>query len=438
MRYFRIVSLSSICLLVLTGLIFTNYSVASPLITTTPSHTPVRDQHSYLPLVMKNAADIVVTPTTLNLQFSEQLEWRETQAGSQTQSYDIMIVLDTSDSMRYCWDTLQACVPQYRRIDRILPHVNNFIETMLVTQRIQGYDHRIGLVEFKPSSSASLIQSLTADPNTFASLTGYKNGFFVYPTVELLNYGTPWAQALEKASEPMQTTSIDENGRPRKKAIIFITDGTANVLFDQPYKGVLNGDYPFHCGSSNDRSIDDPLVQSTCPILSTSSNVRSPVRAAIDVADLARNTNRILTHAILLGSPYSISDMKLDQIAPHFAVKAPEPSDIAQIFSDLNVQFQTVQCSVVSETRPAIGANVTIKDASNNLVVQGTTDASGIFTATLSPTTYMVSAEHLNIVAPNDSEAISRTYRLAATAFNPINPPAPFLLTRDPDTPLCP
>ncbi len=112
MRYFRIVSLSSICLLVLTGLIFTNYSVASPLITTTPNY----NQHGYLPLVMKNAADIVVTPTTLNLQFSEQLEWRETQAGSQTQSYDIMIVLDTSDSMRYCWDTLQACVPQYRRI----------------------------------------------------------------------------------------------------------------------------------------------------------------------------------------------------------------------------------------------------------------------------------------------------------------------------------
>lgn len=470
MRYFRIVSLSSICLLVLTGLIFTNYSVASPLITTTPSHTPIRDQHNYLPLVLKDAADVMatvtatatsimptatatatnVTPTTtttstptmtpiantVQLRFQENLEWKG--ESIQIPSFDLVIVLDQSASMANCWNSNDVCEYPNRKIDKLLPALNSFIYRKLVDEKaINNTSHRVGLVTFGMSNTAKLDINLTKDVNAFTTLLGTATQPKAIPSSQLRDHRS-WAQGLDTANLQLQTTSIDENGRPRKKAIIFITDGTANVLFDQPYKGVLNGDYPFHCGYSNNRSIDDPLVQSTCPILSTSSNVRSPVRAAIDVADLARNTNRILTHAILLGSPYSISDMKLDQIAPTFAQKATQPNDVDTIFGNLNAQFQTVQCSVMSETRPAIGANVTIKDASNTILVQGTTDASGIFTATLSPTTYMVSAEHLNIVAPNDSEAISRTYRLAATAFNPINPPAPFLLTRDPDTPLCP
>ena len=246
----------------------------------------------------------------------------------------------------------------------------------------------------------------------------------------------------------MQTTSIDENGRPRKKRIVLITDGFANVLYDKNAYGLLNlpSLAPFHCGTNLPYpDMDRASVQYTCPDVSYDypdygTGIRPPIRAAIDVATALRTNNQIETYAVLLNGfgLDSISDMKLDQIAPHFAVEANQVSDLTPIFADLNAQFQTVQCSVVSETRPAIGANVTIKDASNTIVVQGTTDASGIFTATLSPTTYMVSAEHLNIVAPNDSEAISRTYRLASTAFNPINPPAPFLLTRDPATPLCP
>jgi hypothetical protein len=356
---------------------------------------------------------------------TEQLQWH-TQEILSVGDYDVIIVQDTSQSMRYCWDRNQTCPVGQRRIDYGTSVVRQLINELLVNRAAQGFTSRVAYITYgseQNGSSANVRIPFSSAPADYEALVGSLGNPRSIPDAEISGY-TNTAAALKLAEQELANArEVDQNGSPVKRVVILISDGTADALFDAPYAGQPNryDAAPFFCGSSAD-DINNPLVQASCPRGSQFNEPRAPIKAAIDVAtDLQANTG-VPILSVVTGSPngYTPVDLQFHLISPDRYYLASNPWDLAALF-DGNFYVEIGEsCQEYRDVeRVAAGAVVTIANQSGGIVAQGTLNSNGELVAQLSPGTYSLSVAHNAVISPNDPLRIARNYtRLIPSGTN--------------------
>ena len=343
-------------------------------------------------------------PFTLKVDFEQNVLWKE--RTTNINSFDIAIVQDYSASMAYKWDSNGSYVgfPE-RRIDKAIPVINDFVKEMLVTRKLADpqSSNEIAYVTFghKNSSgvhSAQMDVNFTNDPTKFASVTGYnpaatsanptanstKPGY-QFPSGVLTgqtNTAAGLQQALTLLSRPPR---IGPDGRPVKLKILLITDGLANVLPGDlgPRSNKVNSMTlaPYRCGNpgaTETQNLDDPFIQSTCPIVGGVN--KSPIQATVDVANQAK-ANGISISVILLGRHSNPNDMQLGLIAdnPNSFDYADSPAAFANMVQSV-IQEWTLGCIDRSNRTVMANTRFTIIDTTNTSVTYPVqTDSNGHF-----------------------------------------------------------
>ncbi len=400
-------------------------STATP--TTTPSATPT------------------TTPVPVNtfaLSVTEQLQWYN--PGSPPANYDIVIVQDYGQSMRNCWDSEVECstATQSRRIDGTAQVLRWFVDEMLVQRRAQtGAKHRLAYITFGEKSGSTMVTSVrvpfslypnyttnpaalpTAALNQFKLQIGDIANPRVIPNSELTGQSNT-AAGLAAANELMAAHRADA-----KLIVILLTDGAANVFNDGGMAGIANShtQAPFNCGAGVD-GLENPLVQWTCPgpeEFPGQTLPQPPIKATVAAAEALRADYPDLT--IFAGqlseaSGLTPADLRLNEVAPTWYFRASSPVQLQGQMVAIAEEFGNACQRMVGTRRPAAGAQVTIRNTDGISVASGLVSASGTFSTTLAPGQYTVEAQHLNVVAPADMQAIPRNYTRLQPSWASQNP----------------
>ena len=342
----------------------------------------------------------VTTITPLQIELQEHLLWTETIS----QPKDIMIVFTMSYHMRFCIDTNVECPEGQRRIDLSSNIGRHMVDHFLVEQQAAG--HRVGLVIYgHTQSSAALSIPLTTDPQPFIDFWGT----IATPTL-IPSYRLRTNTALPQGIKLGTDTLTDETHASHQPILLILGSPMSNVLYDEPYNQVPNrfDRPPFFCGTQLEDTVD-PVVQRSCPRGFDYAEPRAPVHASVDLArDAARKGLEVFYVGVNVPGT-TPEDWLIDQVAPGRYYEATS----ANIPAILGALDNT--CRRVTSTQVAAGAEVTIRDSQNTVVFQGTA-TDGTITANLHPGNYQVSAEHRNVVAPNDPQAQPHDYTFLSTA----------------------
>ena len=362
-------------------------------VTGTPTITPS-------PTVMPTATVPATTITPLQIELQEHLLWTETIS----QPKDIMIVLTMSYSMRFCIDSNVPCPNGQRRIDATTNIGRHLIDHFLVEQHAAG--HRVGLVVYgHVNNSAALSIPLTTDPQPFIDFWGTLDNPTVISNYQILrNTALPQGIALGSAT-------LTETALPSHQPVLLILGLTmSSVLYDAPYTGIANlyNRAPFYCGDRPE-DMENPEVQRSCPRGPDYAEPRAPARASADLGRDGARKGLEVFHVYNNVPGTTPEDWLIDQVAPGRYYEATS-ANIPVILGALDNT-----CRRVTSTQVAAGAEVTIRDSQNTVVFQGTA-IDGTITADLHPGNYQVSAEHRNVVAPNDPQAQPQDYTFLSTA----------------------
>ncbi|HYF64849.1 MAG TPA: VWA domain-containing protein, partial [Herpetosiphonaceae bacterium] len=366
--------------------------------------------------------------TQFKINVTEQLQWY-VPGTPMAGDYDIVIVQDTSQSMGYCWDINQNCQPGVRRVDYGTSFVRAFVHELLVNRASMGLTSRLAYITYGPQehgASARLRVPLSGSSlAAYEALVGSTGNPRTIPAAEVTGY-TNTAAALKLAQQELANArTVDQNGKPVKQAIILISDGTADVLFDAPYAGTPNryDAAPFYCGDSAD-DINNPLVQSSCPRGPAYNEPRSPIGAAVGVADEIRANTNAAIYSIVAGEPYGSTpvERKFHEISPDRYYMLNNPAQLETMLNTLEIELGEPCQELWDNIRPAAGAQVTIKTQTGQLVHQGVLNADGSRTLGLWPGTFTISVAHNGAVAPQDPLQIPRNYtRLIAGGSGPVS-----------------
>jgi hypothetical protein len=285
-----------------------------------------------------------------------------------------------------------------------------------VTQASQGFTYRVAYITYGPEQNGSSVKvrvPFTTSPADYEPVVGSLSSPRSIPDAEVSGY-TNTAAALSMAQQYLNgARRYDQNGMPVKHAIILISDGTADVLFDAPYAGQPNlyDAAPFFCGASAD-DINNPLVQANCPRGPQFGEPRAPIQSAIKVATDIQATTASRIISIVTGSPngYTPVDLWINQISPFYYL-ANDPAQLEGMWNENFVTELGEPCEEHQDpVRVAAGAQVTIAYQTGGLVTQSTLNSNGELAMNLSPGTYTLTVIHKDVVSPSDPLQIPRDY----------------------------
>ena len=352
----------------------------------------------------------------MTVKVDEVLSWHT--PPEEPKDMDIVLVTDTSFSMRFCWATNNPCGAGQRRIDSSRDFTEDFVHEMLVVRKQSGSNNRVAMVTYgrkiNGRVTAEMLVDFTTEPEPFSQafnqIAASSNAY--------LSGNTPTAAGLNQGY-----ALINAKARPNTDLVVLlVTDGLSNVIFDAPYEGHPNNHNrpPFFCGDKA-TDMDNPLVQSTCPRGPSHGEPRSPIQASIDIASDARQRNPDMrTYAVALAQPegLSVQDLRLDKIA-QYTFMANNPEALQSIVTALSNELAEPCREKDDPLTPAIGADISLVSEAGANMGTFKVGADGTLTTMLQPGTYKMRVQHLNVVSPNDPLEKPRNYTRIYTAASP-------------------
>jgi len=391
----------------------------SPMPTAIPTVTPTLESTA----TATPSATATATQTTaghqLSLNVSEQLQWYNP-AGQGT-NYDLVIVQDYSYSMRFCWDTGQACPNGQRRIDYAAAVLRGFVDEMLVQRNLnQGAENRLAYATFSQTATQRIpfINDTTSALAAFKAQIGDLASPRTIPNADLPGNTNTTGGLIGGISYLVDARVVDSHGNPVRMVVLLLTDGLANVFNDGGYAGVSNRhtQAPFYCGETA-ADMDNPYVQSTCPSHEEFPDITPkplpPLTAMVKAANDARAAKRITFYAVVLGEQFGLTpvDMRLNEVAPDRYYKANSPAELEAIVTAIEVELGEPCVEYIDGPIAAAGATVTIAVQGGTTIGTFTADAQGqLAIPNLLPGAYTLTAQHLGVIAPQDPLQIPRNY----------------------------
>lgn len=366
---------------------------------------------------------------SLEVPFQEQRLWYK---DDNVSDYDIVVLLDYSDSMKYCWDTVKTCKDGSRRIDIAVPVVKSFVDEMITKRTaLYGFDNRVSLVTFGMTkttggSKRSIAETKIPFMNGPDAVKAF-NTLYSSPVknTDLGEGGTPTASGLKQAFSEIAkgARKFNSKGKPVKLSILMITDGMANVLYDSPHQGLINMDYPFKCGDAKSGNTDNPVVQYECPSAAVGGSVRSPIKAAIGVmseekGNLLATGRDFTSYAVLINGygSFTEKDYHLHEMADEaYSVKSASLLDDIVAGISLDLGEPCINKSDPLSGAAAAGAKVVVTEQLTGAPVAGspfTLNSDGVLIVPeVKPgLKYNLVAEHLGVASPNDPKSVKYDY----------------------------
>jgi hypothetical protein len=331
-------------------------------------------------------------------------------------------VQDFSFSMRFCWATNTPCTVGSRRLDIAADVLRGFVDEMLNKRNLQqGGENRLSLVTFNQKAT----QRIPFNNNTNAALAAFKQeiGDVANPKTlseTLADGNTNIASGLVGARTYLNgARTVDSKGKPVRLAVLLLTDGLSNVFNDGGYQNISNKfeTGPFYCGDRKE-DMDNPYVQATCPSATEFPNInprpKPPLMAMVQAANDARAVNPAITfYAVVLGAQFGLTpvDMHLNEVAPDNYYMANSPSDLEALVTSIEQELGEPCAEQTGTPIPAGGAKVTISYQSGGLIGTFTTNPQGGLTIDqLLPGTYVISIQHMGVIAAQDPLQQPRNY----------------------------
>jgi hypothetical protein len=364
----------------------------------------------------------------LSLRVNERLQWYS--PANTSGNSDIVIVQDYSYSMRFCWDTNQACATGSRRIDTAAGVLRSFVNEMLVVRTQQGGENRLAYVTFNQRAT----QRIPFINNTDQALAAFK--------AEIGDLASPRTIPDSEVNALTNTTSglvgaviylngartIDSHGRPVRQVVLLLTDGLANVFNDGGYQNVANRhtQAPFYCGDST-VDMDNPYVQFTCPSDAEFPTINPkplpPLKAMVKAANDARAARPVTFYAVVLGNQFGLTpvSMHLNEVAPNNYYMANNPAELQALLNAIAAELGEPCTEYSAPPRVAAGASVTIASQDGATIGTFSTNADGeLVLPNMAPGAYTLTIQHRGVVAPQDPLAIARNYTNMLLDSNPV------------------
>lgn len=354
--------------------------------------------------------------------------WREN--GQSTTTNDIVIVMDTSESMKYDWNDRRPSDAGYQgpRLEHAKAAVANFVRNYDLEA---DPDARIAFVTFGGRNnigSATQVQvNWTASGCTKAQVTANAcTADMKWDAVQdkarrmQAAGNTPGPYAFERVQQVMQDAQTTRNGKEVRKIVLFATDGVFNICGSTPNSAACPSGQDICPTGSNDARescLNSPEVQSVAPRPVWQGQQRSnELKAAGATIYVVALTPDCLPSVRFCFNPMGLPEMSS---GAGYYFRANDPTAMAAAYTRINSQIADTTCVPREQSELAAGATVRLSMPGNpTFAMSAPVDSEGRWEfPNLEAGEYVVKADAFSKRSPEDG--FSRVYSRVRNGLNP-------------------